>query len=134
MIAEQIQTAMTTLRFMPGENTGRLKAVWPETLNTDRENWWAATNAENDTRLPPSPEDIARMDVVLFQWFPLLTAYERVLVSARGSGCSWRKIMGICHQHLARGKDAHKRNWRKAIKKLSRSKAAETLALTSLGY
>ena len=119
-IAEQIQAAMTTLRFMPGENPGRLHAVWPAVLNTDRENWWAAPNAENDTRLPPTPKDIERMDVVLFDWFPLLSDYERVLVSARARGCSWRAMVKICQPLKSRSHVGHKTNWRLAIERLAR--------------
>ena len=120
MIADEIAAAMATLRYMPGENPGRLKAVWPETLNTDRENWWASVTAVNVNRYQPTPEDIARMDVVLFQWFPLLTAYERVLVSARGAGCSWRRMVKVCQHLKSRSHVGHKTNWRLAIQRLAR--------------
>lgn len=121
-VAGEISQAMATLRYMPGENTGRLHAVWPETLNTDRENWWAAPNATNINRYQPTPQDIARMDMVIFEWLPLLTDYERVLVSARGAGWSWAKIMRTKRNKLGPAgnhHETHRRLHKRALAKLA---------------
>jgi len=132
VIADEIKLAMRTLKHMPPDGPGRLRAAWPDVFHDPHETygWHPATL----NRYIPTPEEIKRMDVVLYKWFPRLTDYERVLVSGRGAGYSWRKLMRICRKKLSLGHDAHKRNHRRVMGKLSRLHTAGTLGLTPLNY
>lgn len=116
-VANEIELAMRTLRHMPPDGPCRVKAAWPDVLMDAAEAYgWEPARIN---RLPPSPEDISRMDVVLFVWFPRLTDDERMLLSARGAGMSWRRIMCIRRKLHSRSHAGHRFAWRKTIAKMA---------------
>lgn len=116
-IADEIELAMRTLRHMPPDGPYRVKAAWPDVLMDAAEAYgWEPAEIN---RLPPSPEDISRMDVVLFVWFPNLTDDERTLLSARGAGVHWRQMVRIRGGLLSRTHEGHRQAWRRAIDKIA---------------
>ncbi|KKL72476.1 hypothetical protein LCGC14_2084510 [marine sediment metagenome] len=116
VIVDEIKLAMRTLKNMPADGPARLKAAWPDVYHDSHEAYgWEPAKLN---RFPPTPDEIKRMDKVLFEWLPKLTDYERVLVSARGAGMSWRKIMRVCRRLKSRSHEGHRQNWQAAIGKL----------------
>lgn len=120
-VAEEIKLAMRTIRNLPLQKIGRLKAMWPEVMRSEREQWWAyGSEPTRVMRVPASTTDIDRLDKVL-SWLWPLDDNERVVVSARGAGKSWRWIMRTLRSLGDPGQhhEKHRRLYRRALAKLA---------------
>lgn len=124
-IKTELEKAMTTLRWLPaceGSLIGRVKAIWPETLNSEQEDWWSyASESARYNRIPPTPADIDRLDRVL-GWLWPLSEEERIVLCGRASGLSWRGIMRA-RRRIGRkpgSHETHRQLWRSSIRKIAR--------------
>ena len=115
-VAKEIELAMRSLRHFPRDGPRDPGCAWPEYWNTDIENWLAAPFAENETRIRLSQADIARVDKYL-DYLQRLTPDERLVVSARADGASWRAIMRA-RRKRTNSHGYHKHVWRRGISRI----------------
>ena len=119
-VVREIERAMQTLKNLPlGEASllSRVKALWPEVLRSERENWWSEPSVKHNREVASS-QDIDRLDRVL-GWLMCLTDYERMVVSARAEGASWRAIMWKRRKLKLRSHEGHRQVWRRAVEKIA---------------
>lgn len=118
-IKAEIEAAMQTLKHMPGDGPRDPGSAWPDVFHDRHEayGWQPATY----NRIPPTIEDVTRMDNVLNNWLPRLTADARILVTARGDGLSWRRIQRIKSKLLhSRSHEGHRQAHKRVIESMAR--------------
>ena len=121
-VAAEIRLAMRCLRHMPSDGPREPGCAWPDVYHSPHEAYGWLPAVIN--KIPPSTDAITRMDQVLFHWLPKLTDDERILVTARGAGLSWRKIMRIRRKLHSRSHEGHRYAHSRTIAKIAMLRAS----------
>ena len=93
-LRQRLQEAAYVLRRMPMPRHGKpagLQAAWPEIVQEWTAYGWSLARSP---RLPPTPDEISRLDQVL-GWLWLLTEDQRMILWARANRWTWSRICDL---------------------------------------
>jgi hypothetical protein len=93
-LRERMREAAYTLRRLPMPRHGQpadFRVHWPDVAYDWLAYGWVPARAP---RIPPSPIEISRLDEVL-GWMHWLTRDQRLVVWARATGWTWRRIEAL---------------------------------------
>ena len=110
-VEAEVAATMRTLKHMPGDGPRDPGCAWPDVFHDRNEayGWQPATV----NHIPPTNEAITRMDVCL-GYLRRLPPDERVVVSGRAAGASWRAIMRR-RRKQAKSHGSHKDVYRRGL-------------------
>ena len=136
-VSAMIKEAMETLKMLPipwpeSQMFGGLRSAWPEVQRETRKMDYA-DETTREPRLTATTEQIARLTKVQ-GWLMLLTDDERLTVTMREEGLSWRAVMRARRRKNRdkRTHEGHRFVYQRAIKKIMRHVARGRPASSTL--
>lgn len=89
-VFERVRMACDVIRSLPPVKVKGYSITWPEMLDEAEE-----TRRKDDKDVMPfraTPREIDEMEDVLFNWFSVLSLYEKQLLWKRGNHMGWKRL------------------------------------------